>query len=158
LPETEQAPDLVVVYSMKQHRLPSAGAAPALKASGISSQLGTSLGPRGESPASAGDHPEFLLTGKGLLAQGLPARIELTLVFFAQFLWPQWWGHGWHRERVAKKGFVRSTALLLAIQRMGFVGHVLHQVVTFFRRLFGSTGVCLHRALGTLIGLATRKP
>ena len=80
------------------------------------------------------DHPEFLLTRKRLIAQHVPALIELSRVLVGPFL-----GHmvrrvGGAGGEVGEERLIRCQRLLLPDPGDGLVGHVLHEVVALFGR------------------------
>ena len=102
--------------------------------SGVSSQAGISSGRCGQLGVS-GNHAQLLLSGEGLLAQLVPALIELALVLVDPFLRHvvrrvAGAGREIHEERL-----VGHQRLLLAHPLDRLVRHVLGEVVALLRSL-----------------------
>ena len=81
------------------------------------------------------NYAELFLTSNRLLAQLVPALIELPLVLIRPFLWDMMRGVRSTGREVHEERFVPREQALLANPRDRTVGHVLHEMVAFFRRL-----------------------
>ena len=83
------------------------------------------------------DDAELLLAGEGLLAQLVPALVELALVLVGPFLRHVVRCVGRARREVGEEGLVRHQRLLLAdpLDRLG--GQVVVEVIALFGRLLG---------------------
>ena len=101
------------------------------------------------------DDAEFELAGEGLLAQLVPALVELALVLVDPFLGRVMWGVCRPRCEIGKERLVGSERLLLAdpVDRLG--GHVLGEVIALFGCLLrlDRRGAVVDRGI-PLIGLA----
>ena len=81
------------------------------------------------------DDAERLLTGERLLADRVPALIELAFVLVGPFLRNVVWRVGRTRREVGEEGFVRHQRLLLTDPGDRPVGQVLGQVIALVGRL-----------------------
>ena len=90
--------------------------------------------PRGELGICR-DHAQRFLAGEGLLAQRIPAGVELALVLVGPFPGHMVRGMGRAGGEVAEERLVRRKGLLLLDPADGLVRHVLHQVVALLGRL-----------------------
>ena len=120
----------------------------------MSSQAGISLW-RAVSWQSAGMTPELLLPGEGLLAQLVPALVELALVLVRPLLRHVVRRMGRAGREVDEERLVGRERLLLADPVDGLVGHVLHEVVALLGRLLrlDRRGALVQRRV-PLVGLA----
>src|SRR5262245_29110304 len=89
---------------------------------------------RGE-PAVLRDHTQLLLSSKGLLAQLVPALVELALVLVGPLLGYMMWRVGSTRREVDEERLVGCQRLLLRDPGHCLVGHIRHEVVALFGRL-----------------------
>ena len=92
------------------------------------------LGARGEL-AVGRDDPELLLPGEGLLAQLVPALVELALVFVGPLFRNVVGRVGGAGGEVDEERLVGRQRLLLRNPLDGLVGHVRHEVVALLGRL-----------------------
>ena len=106
-----------------------------------------------------GDHPERLLPLDGLLAQPVPALVELALVLVGPLLGHVVGGMGRAGREVDEERLVAHQRLLLLDPLDGPVGHVLHEVVALFGRLGGldRDGAVVERRV-VLVGLPADEP
>ncbi len=81
------------------------------------------------------DDAEFLLSADGFRAQLVPTLVKLALIFISPLLRHMMRRMGGTGREVDKEWFVRCERLLLRNPGHRLVGHVLHEVVAFFRRL-----------------------
>ncbi len=105
-----------------------------------------------------GDDAQFLLPGKGLLAIGLPAVVELALVLVGPFFAHVMRGvHGAGAE-VHEEGLVGRHLLGVGDEADGLVHQVFGDVVAFFRRLGRLHLVVVVDQFGVvLVGLAAQE-
>src|SRR6266478_8279561 len=104
------------------------------------------------------NHAELFLPSIGLLAQFVPALIELPFVLIRPFLGDMMRCVRRAGCKIHKEGFVAREQALLANPGNRAIRHVLHEVVAFFRRL-GRTddfGALVNRRI-PLVSLARDK-
>ena len=102
----------------------------------MSSHAGISAG-RSVSSASARDHAELLLAGERLLAEAVPALVELALVLVGPLLRHVVRRVGGAGGEVDEERLVGHQRLLLAHPVDGLIGHVLGEVVALLGRPLG---------------------
>ena len=114
----------------------------------MSSHAGISLW-RAVSSAVLRDDAELLLPREGLLAQLVPALVELALVLVRPFLRDVVRRVGRARREVDEERLVGDERLLLADPADRLVGHVLHEVIALFGRLlhFDRRGALVERGI-----------
>ena len=101
------------------------------------------------------DHAQLLLTGEDLFTQLVPALVELALVLVGPLLRHVVWRVRRAGREVDEERLVGRETFLLSDPPNRLVGHVLHQVVAFLRRLlwFDRRGPLVERWI-PLVGLA----
>ena len=117
--------------------------------SGVSSQAGISAGPRGQLGVGGND-AELLLAREDLLAQLVPALIELALVLVGPLLRHVVRRVAGARREVHEERLVGHQRLLLARPLDRLVRHVLGEVVALLRASSPARSAsCLRRSPGT---------